>query len=96
MITNRILRTEDRSPFDVEMHPENWRTHPEAQQAALSSVLEEIGWVQGVVVSAQTGRVLDGHLRVQVARERDTASVSALERDVDAEPGAAQRDGARE
>jgi DNA modification methylase len=51
----------------------NWRSHGAGQQAALGSVLEEVGWVQQIVVNVrsseawgeQRGRqtLIDGHLR---------------------------------
>lgn len=62
-------------------HPSNWRTHGFAQEAALTSVLHDIGWVQSVIVNKRTdpswGRdrgvetVLDGHLRIKAALARD-------------------------
>lgn len=48
-------------------HPSNWRLHPKNQQDALSGVLNEIGWIQSVIVNQRTGFVIDGHLRVALA-----------------------------
>lgn len=48
-------------------NPLNWRIHPKPQQAALSGVLEEVGWVQDVLVNERTGNMIDGHLRVTLA-----------------------------
>lgn len=48
----------------------NWRRHPLNQRLALAGVLDDIGWVQDVVVNARTGRLVDGHLRVELAAER--------------------------
>ena len=36
----------------------------------MSSVLEGVGWIQRVIVSEATGRILDGHLRVELAKEQ--------------------------
>jgi hypothetical protein len=51
-------------------HPLNWRLHPAAQASAVAAALERIGWVQSVVYNRRTNRLLDGHLRVELARER--------------------------
>jgi hypothetical protein len=48
-------------------HESNWRTHPPAQQLALKAVLDKVGWVQSVIISARSGKVLDGHMRVEAA-----------------------------
>ncbi len=55
----------------------NWRSHGVGQQAALSRVLAEIGWVAGTIVNLrssdawgeQRGRqtMVDGHLRAELA-----------------------------
>jgi DNA modification methylase len=62
----------------------NWRSHGAGQQAALSSVLEEIGWVAQVVVNVrsseawgeQRGRqtLVDGHLRAELALRQGGAT----------------------
>lgn len=51
-------------------HPENWRVHGQRQRKALADALDTVGWVQSVVVSKRTGRILDGHLRTAEAAER--------------------------
>jgi hypothetical protein len=57
-------------PAALVANPRNWRLHPEHQQEAVASVLDEIGWVQDVIVNRTTGFVLDGHLRVALAVQR--------------------------
>lgn len=56
----------------------NWRLHPEAQQDALAGVLDQVGWVQQVLVNRTTGRVVDGHLRVELAIRREELTVPVL------------------
>jgi hypothetical protein len=56
---------------------QNWRIHPQVQQEALKGSLDEIGWIQDVVVNQRTSdewgenrnveTLLDGHLRVSLA-----------------------------
>lgn len=48
----------------------NWRTHSEDQKQAMLSVLDSVGWVQDVIVNANTNTIIDGHMRVSLAVER--------------------------
>lgn len=48
-------------------NPANWRVHPKPQREALRGVLNQIGWVQTVMVNANTGTLIDGHLRIDEA-----------------------------
>lgn len=72
---NRIVGHADVDPRTLIPHPENWRRHPAIQQRALAGALEEVGLVAGVTVNQTTGRLLDGHLRVELALARGEASV---------------------
>lgn len=57
-------------------NPLNWRLHPRFQQEALKGAMEEIGWIDEVTENANTGAVVDGHLRVTLAlREGDETPV---------------------
>lgn len=64
---NRIIGHGSEEPAQLLAHPSNWRIHPKNQQDALSGVLNEIGWIQSVIVNQRTGFVIDGHLRVALA-----------------------------
>ncbi len=72
---SRIVDHGEAAPAELVANPENWRTHPRHQAAALGGVLAEIGWVQEVLVNRTTGRLIDGHLRVELAAARGEASV---------------------
>lgn len=52
-------------------NPLNWRTHPKEQRAALGGLLDTVGWVQRVIVNEITGHIVDGHLRAEVALQRN-------------------------
>ncbi|MFV2064256.1 MAG: hypothetical protein ACC726_12200, partial [Chloroflexota bacterium] len=41
-------------------------------------MLDEVGWVQQVLVNRTTGNVVDGHLRVELAISRDEPAVPVL------------------
>ena len=64
---NRIIRSGTADPKELRKNPDNWRTHPKNQAAALEGVLNEVGWIQDVIVNERTGNMIDGHLRVELA-----------------------------
>jgi hypothetical protein len=58
-------------PLDqLRPNPMNWRTHPEYQAQSLDALLENVGTVQTVVWNEETGNVIDGHLRRELAERR--------------------------
>lgn len=65
--TNRITGYGTEAPEQLVANPRNWRIHPKHQQAALAGSLNELGWIQNVIVNRRTGYVLDGHARVALA-----------------------------
>lgn len=64
---NRIVGHGTESPDQLLANPQNWRTHPAEQKAALGGILSEVGLVQSVIVNQRTGYILDGHARVELA-----------------------------
>lgn len=68
---SRIVGQGEESAKALFANPKNWRTHPSGQAKALRGALGEVGWVQQVIVNRQTGLLIDGHLRVELAAERD-------------------------
>jgi len=81
--TNRITRTGSADPAGLLAHPDNWRIHPEHQQQVLAGVLGELGWIQHVVVSERSGRIVDGHLRVMLAKASGESAVPVVYVDLD-------------
>lgn len=51
----------------------NWRGHPESQADALDESLDALGWVGSIKINLQTGKIFDGHLRVERALLKDPA-----------------------
>jgi len=80
---NRIISHGEESPAAIVANPANWRTHPKAQVEALTAVLDEVGWVQSVVVNRRTGRLVDGHLRVVVAEQQGVEKLPVVYVDLD-------------
>lgn len=67
---NRIVGYDVVPADQLLANPANWRIHPKAQQDALTGVLDDVGWVQEIIVNKTTGHVVDGHMRVEVAITR--------------------------
>lgn len=84
-IRDRIRELRRVRASELKSNPLNWRTHPKAQRAAMSAVLEEIGYADALVAYepvAGGGLVLiDGHLRAETTPETE---VPVLVLDVDA------------
>lgn len=75
---NRIVGTEDVAPDQLEGNPLNFRRHSKAQQEAMAAVFEDIGWVQNIIVNRATGRVIDGHMRVEMALREGVPTVPVV------------------
>lgn len=69
-------------PATLAAHPENWRGHPDAQRMALTESLGRVGWVGAVLVNSRSGRIIDGHERVEEAQAAG-ATVPVLWVDLD-------------
>jgi len=57
-------------PKDLKAHGKNFKRHPPRQVVALDQSLNEAGWVLPVLWNQRTGRLVDGHARVRLAKER--------------------------
>ena len=80
---NRIVGHEDVDPMTLKGHVKNIRTHASVQRRLLESALDELGHVGKIVVSQRTRRVLNGHLRVELAIGRDEQTIPVTWIDVD-------------
>ena len=75
---NRITGTGDEKPDQLMANPKNWRIHPRVQQEAVENALDQVGWVQQVIVNKTTGHLVDGHLRVALAISRNEKTVPVV------------------
>ena len=75
---NRITGSGEEAPDQLLANPANWRIHPKAQQDALAGALDQVGWVQNVIVNNRTGHLVDGHLRAELAIGRGEASIPVV------------------
>ena len=80
---NRIVGEGVQVASQFVANPANWRVHPQAQRDAMRGVLNEIGWVQRVIVNKRTGYLVDGHERVEQALQNGDAPVPYVEVDLD-------------
>lgn len=75
---NRIVGEGQEDPQQLLANPFNFRRHPKAQLDALEGALEEIGWIQRVIVNRRTGHMIDGHARVELSIRREEKTVPVL------------------
>lgn len=84
---NRIVRYGMVSPEQTLANENNWRTHPREQQAALADILDDVGWVQDVIVNVRSDEswngdrnvetLLDGHARIILAMRHGNTEIPA-------------------
>jgi DNA modification methylase len=75
---SRIVGQGEVAPAELVPNDRNWRRHPKSQTDALEGALSEVGWVQQVIVNRTTGRMVDGHARVERAIARREPSVPVV------------------
>jgi DNA modification methylase len=80
---NRITRYAESDPAQLLANPLNFRIHPRNQQAALSGLIDEIGFIDPVLVQDGTDMVIDGHLRVSLALRDGISTVPVQYVDLD-------------
>lgn len=65
--SNRIVNYGEQPANQFLAHELNARRHPGKQRNALRGSLNAVGWVAPVIASKRTGKILDGHARVEEA-----------------------------
>ncbi len=80
---SRIVGHAQVDPASLIAHPENWRRHPRSQRRALRATLDDVGWVQSILVSRRSGQMLDGYLRAEEALRRHEPTVPVTFVDLD-------------
>jgi len=77
-MADQNLRLEWIDPKTLTPNPSNWRVHPPAQREALAGVLSEVGWAGALLWNERTSRLVDGHLRLDVALRENRDAVPVL------------------
>ena len=72
------MRLEYLDPRSLTPNPKNHRKHGGRQRQVFSDVLDEVGMVDAVVWNERTGRLLDGHMRVEEFIERNEKEMPVL------------------
>ncbi len=72
---SKVVRHADVAPGDLLNHPDNVTIHTAEQQEDMVRMFRKIGWAASVLVSENTGRIIDGHMRVAVALNAGAATV---------------------
>jgi hypothetical protein len=75
---NRIVGLTMEVPEDLLANPFNPRRHPGGQRDAMRGSLNELGWIDAVIVNDTTGRMVDGHLRCEEAISEGTPVIPVL------------------
>ena len=75
---NRIVGYDEVDPATLIPNPANWRSHPSAQRRSLAGAIAEVGVVAAVTVNRRTGKVVDGHLRLDLALERGEPTIPVI------------------
>lgn len=70
-LKNRIIGHDTKPADQFTANPNNHRKHGERQRRGMQAILEQIGWVQGVIENRQTGFLVDGHERIFQALAQD-------------------------
>lgn len=72
---NRIIGYSQEDPESLLANPDNFRVHGKDQQTSMRGVLDEVGWVEEVIVNQNTGHMIDGHMRVMLAMKHKEPTV---------------------
>lgn len=65
-------------PSSLDENPLNWRKHPQRQQDAIGASIKANGWADTLLFNENTGRLIDGHARREVAIREGIDSVPVL------------------
>ena len=82
---NLITESEQVNPLELTPHPRNFYTHPMQQRKVVNAAIAEIGYVDEIVVNRRTNRIVNGHLRVELAIGNGEATVPVAWIDCDEE-----------
>lgn len=82
---NRIVGFGYEGPEQLLANPFNMRIHTRYQQEAMEGLLDEVGWIQVVMVNVRTQHMVDGHMRVELALRHGELAVPVIYVDLDPE-----------
>lgn len=62
----------------LKRNPLNYRVHSPEQKAAMRQMLNTVGWVAMPMFNQRTDRLVDGHLRLELAEERGEPTLQTV------------------
>jgi hypothetical protein len=81
--SDRIVGFTREAPDQLLANPANARLHPGPQRDAMRGILDNVGWITGVIQNDTTGMLIDGHLRVEEALSAGEESIPVLHVELD-------------
>lgn len=82
-LRNRIIETRMMDPRELVANPKNARLHGPEQKAVMRAMLQRVGFVDPVKWNQRSERLVDGHLRVQIAAEDGEPEIPVAVVDLD-------------
>ena len=70
-------------PKELKPHPNNWRVHTDEQKQAFREAAGKIGIIDPPKRSINSGYLIDGHLRVEIAVEDGIEQIQVIDVDLD-------------
>lgn len=68
---NKIVGHEMVPPDQLLANPNNFRVHSRAQKDNMKAMLKEIGWLDEIIVNANSQNMVNGHMRADIAVEEN-------------------------
>jgi hypothetical protein len=78
VLRNRIVGHGEEDPAKLKVNPDQWKRHDKDQGEPLEALLEKVGWVQSVIKNLTTGNLVDGHYRVELAKQRGEKKIPVV------------------
>lgn len=75
---SRIIGHESVDPRVLLANPKNFRTHGERQRAVMGEAIQRIGFINSVIVNKVTGKIINGHMRVDEAIFKGQESIPVV------------------
>jgi len=72
---NKITGYGEEDPEQLLASPYQWKVHPGTQQDAMLAMIRQVGLIQDVIISKNSGHVVDGHMRVALALRTGQKSI---------------------
>jgi len=80
---NLIAHRADVDPLELLPQEHNFRIHAQNQRQVTTASLDELGHVGDIIVNIRTGKIVNGHLRVELAIAEDQRTVPVTYIDCD-------------